>query len=166
MPFTARRRLIRAIACCVFTVAIVSLAACSETTGAEANTSVEDVQVEDAETVYDGIYDDNFYTALSSYEGQVVALSADVSQVISDHAFTIAGGDVEPLLVITQRGTKKLEAGSVIKVTGVIHTAFDLPAVEDEVGVGLDEEALDEWNLEPYLELTSMDTNPKTEQHD
>lgn len=141
----------------------LGLAGCDSTTGDEQGTTVEDIQEDDATLAYNGIYDSDFYGDLETYEGQEVTVSADVNEIISDNAFTIAGGDVESLLVISGNAMTDLEQGSVIKVTGTVHTALDLPAVEDEVGVDLEDDLYDAWDQEPYITATNIDTNPDTE---
>lgn len=145
-------------------IALLGVSACGDSTsGAELGTTVQEVQQEDADAAYDGDYDTAFYKEMGSYAGQEVTLSADVNRIVSDHAFTIAGGDVEELLVVSVDRTGHLQPDSAIKVTGTVHTAFDLPVVEDQVGTDLDDRSLDEWDQEPYVEAKDIDTTPDTE---
>lgn len=156
--------LTRAAAGSLFAItAALGLAACSDSTGGEAGTTIEDVQAETGDYGYDGVYDNTFYESVDGYEGETVTLSADVNQILSDSAFTIAGGDVEELLVVGASGTNELEKGSVIKVTGVVYTAFDLPAVEQRLDADLDDEIYDLYDAEPYIQVTSIETDPVTE---
>ncbi|HET7303856.1 MAG TPA: hypothetical protein VFJ12_04800 [Segeticoccus sp.] len=145
-------------------VMLLGVSACGDSTsGAELGTTVQEVQHEDADAAYDGDYDAAFYREMGSYAGQEVTLSADVNRIVSDHAFTLAGGDVEELLVVSADRTAQLQPDSPVKVTGTVHTAFDLPAVEDQVGADLDDQSFDEWGQEPYVEATDIDSSTDTE---
>ncbi|HET7315571.1 hypothetical protein [Salinisphaera sp.] len=166
MLFKLPKRHVKPTAAGIFALAAaLGLAACDSTTGGEKDASVQDIQNEDAGSsyAYAGSYNSGFYGNLDSYEGKQVSVSADVGKVVSKHAFTMAGGDVEPLLIVSANEEKNLAQGSTAKVTGTVHTAFDLTTVEDEVGVDLQDNLFNQWGQEPYIVATSIDTNPKTE---
>ncbi|HET7329083.1 MAG TPA: hypothetical protein VFJ14_17570 [Nocardioidaceae bacterium] len=157
------RPVARTVVAGMFAFSALGVTACSETSGDEAGTSVEDVQEEAVtdDLAYQGAFDNEFLTDLDGYEGQQVTVSADVDEVISDHAFTIAGGDVEPLLVVSADEMNDLQAGNVVSVTGTVHTAFDLPAVEEQMGTDLEDDRFADWGQEPYIEASGVDTSPE-----
>lgn len=154
-------------------LAALGLAGCG-TSGPETGTDVEDIQEENpveettaeettaAGTMYDGVYDQGFYDDLDSYEGQTVTVSAEVNEVISPSSFTIAGTDettVEALLVVHDTQLSELQPELTVKVTGTVHKAFDLPTVEEETGLDLEDELYEQWNGEPYIQATEVDTS-------
>jgi hypothetical protein len=104
--------------------------------------------------VYDGVYDTAFYQDLDTYVGEEVTLSADVNEVITPIAFTIAGTDdtsVEPLLVIGATENNELAPETTVGVTGTVMQAFLVTEVEEELGVDLDDELFAECEQEPYV---------------
>ena len=104
----------RVLATGLFAIAGLGLAGCG-TEGPETGTDVEDVtdgEVAEsspapqdggsvAGTGYVGPYDQAFYDEATTYVGQEVTLSAEVSETISPDTFAIAGA-VDPLLVVEQ----------------------------------------------------------------
>lgn len=147
----------------VVCAASLGLVACGDsTTGPEVGADVQDVQRE-GEYTYDGLYIEGFYDAIPSYDGESVKLSADVNEIISDHAFTIAGGDVEALLVIHDATIAMLAPGVTVQVSGTIHKVFDLPTIEHATDLELDDGLFADWGAEPYLELSNVDVLPSTD---
>lgn len=144
--------------------AALGLGACSETTGVEQGTTIEEIQDDDDDAGYNGIYDSSFYGGMDDYVGETVTVSADVGRIVSDHAFTIAGGDVEELLIVDADKSVDLEVGSLIQVTGTVYQSFDLPAAEKRLDTDLDDEQFGPYDQEPYIEATSIETNPDTEE--
>ena len=141
------------------------LVACSEdTAGSEEGVSVEDVQEggeDGGASAYDGAYDSDFETDVTSYEGETVTVSAEINEILGDQAFTIAGTedtDVEPLVVIHKDAMENLEAGTVVEVTGVVHKALDVPKVEDAIETDMDDVVLEDFEAEPYIEATNIDS--------
>ncbi|HET9860047.1 MAG TPA: hypothetical protein VFQ19_09735 [Nocardioidaceae bacterium] len=142
------------------------LVACSEdTAGSEEGVSVEDVQEggeDGGASAYDGAYDSDFETDVTSYEGETVTVSAEIDEILGDQAFTIAGTedtDVEPLVVIHKDAMENLEAGTVVEVTGVVHKALDVPKVEDAIETDMDDVVLEDFEAEPYIEATNIDSS-------
>ncbi|RBY90192.1 hypothetical protein DQ244_12035 [Blastococcus sp. TBT05-19] len=135
---------------------VLGLSACSGTAGSESGADVEDVVEEEAaaDEPFDGPYDTEFYEDVDDYTGEEVTLSADVNEVITPEAFTIAGTDdttVEALLVVGATGDAELASETTVKVTGTVEEAFVLTDVEDELGVDLDDALFTEWEDEPYV---------------
>lgn len=151
--------------------AALGLTGC-DTSGTEEGADVEDVVEEDAdagaaveeETVepYDGLYDQAFYDEKDTYIGEEVILSADVNEIVSPSSFTIAGTDdttVEPLLVVSAEEMSEVEPGLTVEVTGIVHEAFDLPTVEEEMDLELEDETFEDWDGQSYVEATNVDTS-------
>ena len=137
-------------------VSTVGLTACSGTAGSEAGADVEDVVEEESAVAepYEGPYDTDFYDGVDGYVGEQVTLSADVNEVITPEAFTIAGTDdttVEALLVVGATGNAELAPETTVEVTGTVQDAFVVTEVEEELGVDLDDALFAEWEQEPYV---------------
>lgn len=154
----------------MFAVSALGLTACGgdDTAGPETGTDVEDIQEEDvAAGPYDGVYDSAFYEDIESYEGEEVTVSADVNEIISSTSFTIAGTedtDVESLLVVSATEVSGLEPDLTVAVTGTVQKAFDLPTVEEDLGVDLDDPLYEAYDQEPYIEATMIDTSVPADQ--
>lgn len=157
----------KAAALAIAPAAILSVAACGDTAGSEQGADVEDVAEEEpaaddaaAEGAYDGPYDAGFYGEMDSYVGEEVTLSANVNEVISPTAFTIAGTDdttVDELLVVHPENLPEVSPDLTVGVTGTVMEAFDLVTVEEDLGVDLDDAFYEDWDGEPYLNATSID---------
>ncbi|MGY1709011.1 hypothetical protein ACI8AC_05820 [Geodermatophilus sp. SYSU D00758] len=146
-----------------------TLAACGEeTTGAEQGASVQDIQEEDTGTLaYEGAYDSAFYGDIDSYVGEQVTVSAEVNEVLDQQAMTIAGtdGEVEPLLVVGAGDTSAYQNGEAVQVTGTVEQNFVLTDVEDELGVDLTDDLYADFEGEPYVMASSVDSSvPNTEE--
>ncbi|MGY1669135.1 hypothetical protein [Geodermatophilus sp. SYSU D00710] len=157
------------------TAASLGLAACgADTSGTEVGADVEDV-TEDTGAVeplvdeplaaepYVGAYDAAFSTDIGSYAGQVVSLSADVAQVVTSEAFTIAGTDdtaVEELLVVGATGDTPLSPETTVRVTGTVRESFEVTEVEEELGVDLDDARFEPWQQEPYVIAEDVEIMP------
>lgn len=100
---------------------------------------------------YEGPYDEDFAADLESYEDETVKVFADVQTVVSPEAFTITGDNIGELLVLTTDGTDGLREDIPVEVTGTVHTAFDLPVVEEDLQRDIDDGAFGAWDEEPYL---------------
>lgn len=139
------------------------------TEGPETGADVEDVQEVPEETEtnntanpFDGPYDQEFLDDVDVREGQVVTVSANVNRIITPEAFTIAGTEdttVDPLLVLHKNAEPELKPELTVKVTGTVHTAFDLPAVEKDLDVDLDDALFEDWDGKPYLQASNIDTS-------
>ncbi|SDN76047.1 hypothetical protein [Geodermatophilus sp. DSM 45219] len=155
-------RTVRTAAVAVAAVSTLGLSACGgDTAGTEAGADVEDVVEEEppADGPYDGVYDSAFYDEVDSYAGEEVTLSADVDEVITPEAFTIAGTDdtsVEALLVVGATGDTELAPETTVGVTGTVMESFVLTDVEEDLGVDLDDALFAEWEQEPYVVAESV----------
>lgn len=162
------RPLARTAAGGVLALSTLSLVACGDTAGPETGTSVEDVQeTAEDEAAADGPYDSDFYDTVPDLEGETVTVSADVNEVISPESFVIAGTDdtsVDPLLVVGATEVTGLAPDLTVAVTGTVHTAFDLPAVEEELGVDLDDALYEDYDQQPYITATGVDTSVAADQ--
>lgn len=111
---------------------------------------------------YEGPYDEDFRSDLESYVGETVTISADVTEVITPASFTVTGpgdGEAQPLLVIAQHGAVvEINAGVTVDVTGLMRRGLDPQAVEEELDVELDNEELENWRSEPYIQATEIET--------
>lgn len=164
---TRDRRTARMLAAGVAAVAGIGLSGCG-TEGSEAGTDVEDVTdgevvessaaaTEDAGAMamaYEGDYNQDFYDEVTTYTGQQVTLSAEVSETISPDAFAIAGA-ADPLLIVESQEIPPLDDGQVVQVTGTVQEGFDVVSVEEELGVDLEDEAFTDFEGEPYIMATS-----------
>ncbi|MGQ1838878.1 hypothetical protein ACT4S2_10510 [Kocuria turfanensis] len=160
-------RTTRTLAAGLFAVAGLGLAGCGSE-GPETGTDVEDVTdgevvessaaaTEDAGAMalaYEGDYNQDFYDEVTTYTGQQVTLSAEVSETISPDTFAIAGA-VDPLLIVEEQEIPPLDDGQVVQVTGTVQEGFDVVGVEQELGVDLEDEAFTEFEGEPYIMATS-----------
>ncbi len=162
----------KAAAISILPMAALGLSACSDdTAGPEEGASVEDVVDEEAPAEdeaaadgavgpYDGVYDSTFYEDYDSYVGEVVTVSAEVNEIISPNAFTIAGTDdttVEELLIVHNLDAAEIEQGLTVAVTGTVGEAFVLTEVEDEFGVDLDDGPYADYEEERYIDATEVD---------
>lgn len=154
---TRRSLTVRTGMAAVAAFSALGLAACGgDTAGTEAGADVADVVEEEPleEGPFEGPYDTAFYEDMDSYVGQGVVLSADVNDVITPSAFTIAGTDdtaVEALLVVGATENNELAPETTVEVTGTVQQAFVLTEVEDELGIDLDDALFEEWEQEPYV---------------
>ncbi|WNV77665.1 hypothetical protein [Geodermatophilus sp. DSM 44513] len=159
---TPRSRTARATVATVAAFATVGLAACGDTAGDEAGADVEEVTEDDAAAAgpYDGAYDSAFYGDVTSYVDEQVTLSADVNEVITPEAFTIAGADdttVEPLLVVGATGDDQLSPETTVEVTGTVMEGFTVTDVEQDLGIDLDDALFEEYADENYVVADSVE---------
>jgi hypothetical protein len=128
----------------------------------ETGTDLPDIRgEEDLADPYDGPYDAEFHQDVEAYADQEVTLSADVAEVLSDRSFTITGPEgeeVEPILVVTEDAVEGLEQGGSVLVAATAHDEFELADVEEELGVDLTDEEYEEWDGEPYLTASQVET--------
>ncbi|TFV57718.1 hypothetical protein E4P41_14115 [Geodermatophilus sp. DF01-2] len=166
---TARTRGRAAVAAAAAAPAL-ALSACGEdTAGPEVGTTVEDIQEDAASDVgpFEGVYDSDFSDDIESYEGREVRVSADVNEVLSPTAFTIAGTDdttVDELLVVGAEESNNLAPDLTVAVEGTVRLAFDLAEAEAELGADLDDALGEEWAGEPYIVAESIDTSVPSDQ--
>ncbi|WP_026531877.1 hypothetical protein [Arthrobacter sp. H41] len=150
-------------------VALSFIGCSTDTAGPEEDVDVEDV-VEGEEApaepltedgAYNGFYDRSFSDDYDSLVGEEVTVSAEVNEIISPVAFTIAGTDdttVEALLIMHSEELSEVTDGLTVGVSGIVRDAFDLPAVEEDMGIDLDDELYGDWDQMRYIEANSVDT--------
>ncbi|GAA2176925.1 hypothetical protein GCM10009784_25500 [Arthrobacter parietis] len=154
----------------VLPAAVLGVAGCGEQSVYEAGVDLEDPDAgfiagdEESDNSldsgpYDEVYDQNFWDELTIYFGEEVTLSAQVKQPLDPRAFTIAGMDdttVNPLLVVHDGEVPQLEPGQSLIINGTVHEYLDVEAVEEELGVDLDDTVYEQWEDDPYLLATSV----------
>lgn len=137
------------------------LAGCGGTAGPETGATVDDIQEESDSGVDPGVGVDTAGDDINSYVGQRVTVSAEVNEVLSPNAFTIAGtvgsGGADELLVISAPAGTAVTEESVVAVTGTVQEAFDLAAVEAEYGYDDDDALYGDFDEEPYIVAESID---------
>ncbi|MGY1634394.1 hypothetical protein ACI784_22065 [Geodermatophilus sp. SYSU D01186] len=116
---------------------------------------------EDLEDPYDGPYTEDFHTDVEAYVHQEVTLEASVERVVSSIAFTITGPDgedVPPLLVVLDDPLPDLQAGQDVVVAATPQDDFAVSAVEDRLDAHVPEEPYEEWEGEPYLSASKVES--------
>ena len=117
---------------------------------------------EDVADVYDGPYDEDLYNYVQNdWANEQVTVSAKVNEILSPEVFTIAGTDdttVDPLPILHQDPLDDLARDLVVRVTGIARVSFDIATVEEEMGIDLDDELFGEWEGQPYIEASVVDT--------
>ncbi|CCG03817.1 hypothetical protein [Blastococcus saxobsidens] len=138
------------------TFGVIALAGCGEDdTSATTPVDVGVRPVEDLEDPYSGLYSEAFRDDIEGYEGLEVSLLGEVQRIISPIAFTLGGeDDVEPILVIMHEELGDLAPGQVVAVAAVPWEEFELVAVEEAVGSDLPDEAYANWEGEPFLDAS------------
>jgi hypothetical protein len=134
------------------------LAGCGEDD--EDPTTAADVDVrppDDLRDPYNGAYDADFREDLDGYEGVEVSLLGEVGRIVSPVAFTLTGGDVEPILVITDQELADLQPGETVAVAAEPADEFELSTLEESLGTDLPDEAYEEWEGEPFLDATRVE---------
>jgi hypothetical protein len=117
---------------------------------------------------YDGPYDAAFAEDVGTYpqtgeigvhEGMEVTLTAEIGEVASPIAVAITDPQdpsVAPLLVVLENADTTLRAGDPVKVTGTVHAAYNVPAVEENLGEAPDADVLAHYDGQPYIEATQV----------
>ncbi|MFC3300631.1 hypothetical protein FJV46_06645 [Arthrobacter agilis] len=118
---------------------------------------------------YTGVYDREFYDDVEFYVGEEVTVAAIVGEVISPNVFTIvdtAGGGeteepvdldevvIEPLLVVHEQAIPGLAPGVPVGVIGTVREDFDRATIEQELGVDLEDAAVEQEEERAYIEAT------------
>lgn len=105
------------------------------------------------------------------YYGSTVTVSGQVSYILGPHALlmvTSFGVSADDMLVISpiplseitdQSGDAPLSQGDAVQVTGEARE-FELPSVEQEIGVDLDDELLDYREGTPSIVASSISLEP------
>ncbi|WP_159617242.1 hypothetical protein [Arthrobacter zhaoguopingii] len=159
MGFRRRKYELKKAAAIVFLpFAALNLASCA-TAGPEKGVTVEEVLKAEGDTE-EPVGDDS--GGYDSLVGEQVTVSAEVNEIVSPMAFTIAGTDdttVDELLIVHDEELPDVDPGQVVQVTGRVHEAFDLARSEEDLGIDLDEDLYDDWNDLRYIQATSVDTS-------
>lgn len=169
MEHRSQRWLRHSAAGVMLAMATFGLAGCgdeNDTVGSEQGADVQDISENDgteeneaADSPYDAAYDQAFYDEMDSYISETVTLSAKIDNEITGRFFSIAGTggtEVEPLLVMHSRKVPQVQEGQAVEVTGVVHKGLDVEALEENLGINLDNDAVANWSGEPYLEATEV----------
>jgi outer membrane lipoprotein-sorting protein len=131
------------------TVAFVLVGCGGATAGPETGADVEDIQ---DETTDESV---PFHRDIETFVGQEVTVSAEVREIISPNAFTIADENAEPLLVVYD-GSAQITVDTPIQVTGTVHRTFVPPAAEEFAD--FQRAPFANFNGEPCIEATTIET--------
>lgn len=130
--------------------------------GGEPTTAATDVRSSgDLEDLYDGAYTAEFREDLHAYAGLEVTLTGEVVRIVSPVAFTMTGpdgGDVEPILVVIST-EPALMPGEQVVIGAVPGDEFDLAEVEEALGADLPDEAFADWDDEPFLAASILQSS-------
>lgn len=143
------------------------LVGCGGTAGPETGASVDEIQ-EEAEAVDPGVgmepdvgADAGTADDVNRYVGQQVTVSAEVNEIVSPSAFTIAGtagsGGADELLIVANQPGTLVEEESVVAVTGTVREGFDIAAVEAEYGFDDDDALYSTFAGQLYIVADSID---------
>ena len=112
----------------------------------------------DDKPAYSGPNDAKFVKWAEDNEDAIVTLTGTVKNVVNDNAFTITGqGGAADFLVVSKDVTQGLTAGGNVSVTGVVHKAFDLPGVEDEIDIDFDDDNVFQgFDRDPYVMASNI----------
>jgi hypothetical protein len=117
---------------------------------------------------YDGPYNAAFAEEVGTYpetgeigvyEGMEVSLTAEIGEVVSPIAVAITDPQdpsVAPLLVVLENADTTLRAGDPIEVTGTVHAAYNVPAVEENLGEAPEADVLAHYDGQPFIEATQV----------
>lgn len=137
------------------------LAACGEDDGAvdtgdAQQRTGEDTEADDNEVLtFEELLQD-----VDSRTGDVVSVTATVDEIVTPGVFAITGDTPESMVVVDVAKTEDVEDGTEVVVTGTVHEELDDLEVEELMEVQLGDELLNDWEDEPYLEATEVDTTP------
>lgn len=98
---------------------------------------------------------------LDQLTGESVAVSAEISRVVTQRAFILSGsGDStsDGLLVIHHQSLPGLSAGETVGVRGVVHDSFDPSTIAKERPSGQSGQLFSGSAGEPYINATNIDT--------
>ncbi|MGY1709545.1 hypothetical protein ACI8AC_08550 [Geodermatophilus sp. SYSU D00758] len=137
-----RRATIRtAAAAGVAVAAALGVSACGGSAGDEESVTFSDLQEGTADLTEEAF-----------------TVSAAIGDVYSGHAFTLTGDDGgDPVLVVSPDDVVGITPELAARVTGVVQEGLDVPAVEEDEGVDLDDDALADWAGRPYVLAEEVD---------
>lgn len=129
------------------------------TAGPETGADVADIQEEPGDDRGHNLVDE--FEAVESYAGQQVTVSAEVSEIVGPHAFTITGETGEPLLIVHD-GSAEITLGTPVRVVGTVVQTFELVEAEDFAEADLNDESFSPYaDIEPYIQATVIETDPE-----
>ncbi|ELS50865.1 hypothetical protein [Streptomyces viridochromogenes] len=135
-----------------FALGAAGLVGCGDdTAGSDAGADVQEVQ------------EDAFWRDTDRWVGEQVTVSAEVSEVVNEDAFTIAGTedpDVDELLVVSA-DTTGVEEGDLAKVTGTVKENFNPADAEEDLGADWENEIFADWVNEHYIQASSVDIDTR-----
>ena len=156
MKHTTRKQIGRRAGVTVALIATLGLAGCGGD-GDDAAPPVENpvtpvptqttAPSDDADTngTYEGAYDAKFREWAGDHEGATVTLAGE--------------NGADDFLVVSKDATLALAAGGKVSVTGVVHKAFDLPGVEDEINIDFsDDDMFEGFDRDPYVVASNITT--------
>lgn len=118
-------------------------------------------------TPYRGPYNQQYYDEQQVYEGQEVALTGEVEEVLSDQAFEISDPDdaeLGSLLVLhTLEEPPALEDGQLVEVVGAVQASFDPATAAEQLGIELNAEGLEDHQDEGWVQATEVSTDMPTD---
>ncbi|MFI7584234.1 hypothetical protein ACH9DO_10610 [Kocuria sp. M1N1S27] len=125
-------------------------------------TPAEEVTGEEVVSVYTGPYDEEFRANVTSYAGEQVTLTGEVSELVPSRSSLVLTStedpDLDPFLVSAQYAFPEAEQGAVVEVTGILRNQFQARIDQDDQ----DNEAgfYDRHVGEPYLDQAALSTEP------
>ncbi|RFU21351.1 hypothetical protein [Geodermatophilus marinus] len=132
-----------------------------DTTGEDALETLEPDDELVEPPVFAGGYGPDFVSDVDQYAQQQVQLDGQVTEVIQPGFFAMTAPDdpsVAPLLVVdTEAGsTGSLDPGTPVQVTGTLEEGFDVPTVESDQGVDLDDALFEPYAGQPFVVTDSV----------
>lgn len=140
---------------------VVPLAGCGEDqgpvdTGDAQQRTGEDTEADDGEVLrFEELAED-----LDDLVGDEVSVTATVDEVVTPGVFAITGEDPESMVVVDVAPEEDVETDTEVVVTGTVQPGLDDLEVEDLLATQLDDELLNDWEGEPFLEADEVDTTP------
>lgn len=101
-------------------------------------------------------YDQEFYDQRADYVGEVVTVSAEVEDVISDDGLTIDSIGTDSTMVLYDMDLVEVEEGQLVEVTGTVQEAFDYTVLDDEAEEDFTDDFYQDYEAQPYIEATDV----------
>ena len=98
---------------------------------------------------------------ISDYEGVEVTLTGVVHEVINPVSVAISDPQdpsVPPLLVVREDPNQPLTEGDPVEVTGTVHAAYNVPAVEENLREPPKDDVLAHYHGQPYVWATAVNS--------
>lgn len=139
----------------------VPLAGCGEDegpvdTGDAQQRTGEDTEADDGEVLtFEELAED-----VDSRIGDEVSVTATVDEVVTPGVFSITGEDPESMVVVDVAADEDVATDTEVVVTGTVRPGLDASEVEDVLQTQLEDELLNDWEDEPFIEADEVDTSP------